>query len=161
MGCAPPISAYVPGRTARHPEDAFAAIRDTVTAGMSIADIAASEAWRIGWTLFENGFFWEAHEVWEPVWMHLPPNSAERRFVQACIQLSNAALKERMERPQAALRLYDLTVELLGACQTEARIMGVDVADLTRRAKKAKRRLTTTAIYCTDEYHGFCSNGTI
>ena len=66
-------------------------------------------AWRenvpylYGMTLFEAGFYWEAHEVWEPVWMNCAPNSPERFLLQALIQYANAALKRDMGRARAAL----------------------------------------------------------
>lgn len=52
-------------------------------------------AFRFGIDLFNTGFFWEAHEVWEPVWMALPPNSAERTACRSLIQGANACLKLR------------------------------------------------------------------
>ncbi|TMV06961.1 DUF309 domain-containing protein [Ruegeria sediminis] len=142
-----PANAYVPGRTARHPEDTFAALCGTVAQGMNIRDIAASDAWRAGWVLLDRGYFWEAHEVWEPVWLHLPPNSAERQFVQACIQFANACLKERMQRPAAALRLCGLARERLAAAGSGSgsRIMGIDTAELHSRLTALRERLRNTA----------------
>ncbi|MCE8532650.1 DUF309 domain-containing protein [Ruegeria pomeroyi] len=61
--------------------------------------------------MFDLGYFWEAHEVWEPVWMVLPQNSGARYRVQAAIQLTNAALKLRMGRRDAARRLCALARE--------------------------------------------------
>lgn len=55
--------------------------------------------------LFEEGFFWETHELLEPVWMACPPNSPQKLLVQAVIQQANARLKELMGRQKAALRL--------------------------------------------------------
>ena len=76
---------------------------------MSVAELAQCQAWLAGWELLDAGCFWEAHEVWEAVWMALPPNSAERRFVQTAIQLANGLLKQKMGRPKAALRLGELS----------------------------------------------------
>ena len=70
-------------------------------------------AWRgnvpylYGMALFEAGFYWEAHEVWEPVWMNCAPNSPERHLLQALIQYANAALKRDMARARATRRLID------------------------------------------------------
>jgi len=100
-----PPFAYVPGRTPRHAEGRWDDVRATAWVGMSADELAASPAFRAGLAFFENGYFWEAHEVWEAVWMACAPNSAEHRFVQALIQLANAELKLAMEKPRAALRL--------------------------------------------------------
>jgi len=119
-----PPHAYVPGQTARHPEDAFEALRATARAGMSAEDLAQCRAWQAGRAFLEAGFFWEAHEVLEPVWMALPDGSTERRFVQAVIQAANAALKHRMNRPRAVARLQGITRELLAGLPSAQVVMG-------------------------------------
>lgn len=103
-----PPHAYVPGRTARHPDGAFADLTATAQPGMSIAALAACPAWRIGWDWLQAGYGWEAHELFEAVWTVLPPNSRERALVQAAIQVANAGLKARMGQPRAVARITDL-----------------------------------------------------
>lgn len=79
----------------------------------------------------ETGYFWEAHEVWEPVWMALPAGAAERALAQATIQLANASLKARMGRPRAVSRLCDIAQALLdGAGWQGCATMGVAPARL-------------------------------
>ncbi|WP_164661351.1 DUF309 domain-containing protein [Tropicibacter sp. Alg240-R139] len=108
---------------------------------MSVSDLAACEAWDAGWSFFETGFFWEAHEVWEAVWQVLPPNSAERRFVQAVIQLANALLKEKMNRPQAVRRLCDACrVGLSGVPNV---VMGIRVESVQNRLSDVESRIST------------------
>jgi len=80
-----PTHAHIPGRTPRHPEGAFDAIRDSVRAGTDIQSLAASQAFRIGLDWLDTGYCWEAHEVLEPVWMACPDGGAERALVQALI----------------------------------------------------------------------------
>ncbi len=62
-------------------------------------------AFRYGLTLHDNGFFWEAHEIWEAVWKAAPMNGPDRLAVRALIQIANAGLKRRMGRDRAAERL--------------------------------------------------------
>ncbi len=62
-------------------------------------------AFRFGVDLYNAGFYWEAHEVWEPVWMALPPNSRERIACQALIQAANGCLKLRFGGAKAFVRL--------------------------------------------------------
>lgn len=97
-----PPHAYQPGRTARHPEDLFDAIKAD-TSGPA----EATEAWTFGLLFLRDGYFWEAHEVLEPLWLAAAPNSAEREFLRGVIQLANAGLKRRMGREGAATRLLD------------------------------------------------------
>ncbi len=138
-----PPHAYVPGRTERHPEGYFDAVRDTVQPGMGPADLTRSAAFQTGLHYLEEGYYWEAHEVFEPVWMALPADSAERRVVQALIQLANAHLKQGMGRPKAALRLCAIVHELVAPC-AGARLMGIDVAELFRQVTLLERALHKT-----------------
>ncbi|MDX2482167.1 MAG: DUF309 domain-containing protein [Pseudodonghicola sp.] len=113
----------MPGQSARHPEGAFDEVTRTARPGMTPAALAASEAWRTGWRYLETGFYWEAHELFEPVWRALPPNSRARAFVQGAIQIANAALKQRMGRLSAVLRLCDMAqahLDTAGAIGAEA-----------------------------------------
>jgi len=102
-----PSHAYVPGQNKRHPEDAFESIRQTAIHGQDADQLAQSSAFKTGLRFLSAGYYWEAHEVLEPVWMVLPDDSVERRFVQGLIQLANGRLKMLMGRPKAASRLVD------------------------------------------------------
>ena len=119
-----PGHAYVPGQTPRHAEGAFDDLRRTVRAGMSLAEMEDCPAWVAGWQFMDAGYFWEAHEVLEPVWMALPEWSVERRFVQAAIQAANAGLKARMDRPAAVRRLAGIVEDLLREVPPDAVILG-------------------------------------
>lgn len=108
-----PDTAYVPGRTPRPPDGLYDPIRDTAVPGMTPEELAQSAAMQHGYAYIEAGFYWEAHEVLEPVWMALPQGSAERDLVQGLIQTANGLLKLRMERPRAARRLHAIAQALM------------------------------------------------
>lgn len=80
---------------------------------MTPETLAQSEAFLVGLRYLETGYFWEAHEVLEPVWMALPENGDHRCLVQALIQFANAQLKLEMGRPKAAKRLCGIVHGLL------------------------------------------------
>ncbi len=127
-----PELAYVPGRTPRHPEGTFDAVRDTARAGMTPQQLSECTAFRLGLRYLETGYYWEAHELFEPVWMVLPKASPERQFVQCLIQIANGYLKLKMDRPKAAARLVEITRGLApgGTWGTEdhlGAIMGVEM----------------------------------
>ena len=127
-----PGHAYVPGLAPRHPDDAFATVRASVLAGAGPEALRQSAAWQQGLAWLDAGYYWEAHELFEPVWSALPPNAPERRLVQALIQIANAGLKLRMGRPRAAARLIVLAQALIaesGAC-TRRPVMGLRPTDL-------------------------------
>lgn len=103
-----PPYAYVPGQTPRHPEGMF----DSFKAGLQDtprALLQETRAWETGLAFLRDGYFWEAHEVLEAVWMVCPPNSAERLMVQAVIQRANAGLKAKMGQAKAVSRLLAMS----------------------------------------------------
>lgn len=123
-----PTHAYIPGKTPRHPDGAFDVLRDTVHTGADVAELARCDAMLFGLKYLETGFYWEAHEVLEPVWMACPPNSAERSMAQALIQLANAKLKLEMVRPDAARRIAAIArTHLIEAARTGDVVLGVEV----------------------------------
>ncbi len=123
-----PTHAYIPGQTPRHLDGAFDVLRDTVHAGADVSELARCDAMLFGLRYLETGFYWEAHEVLEPVWMACPPNSAERSMAQALIQIANAKLKQAMARPDAARRIAVIArAHLIEASRTGSVVLGVDV----------------------------------
>ena len=134
-----PEHAYVPGQTPRHAEGRFAPICATARQHMSSAQLAQSEAFCKGLYFLRCGYFWEAHELFEPVWMALEEGSEERRLLQALIQLANAQLKLRMQRPKAASRLCIMVRGLLEKL-TGARVMGQDISQIMARLRAVEAR---------------------
>lgn len=126
-----PAHAHVPGRTPRHAPGTFDAVRATARPGMDAAALARSEAFLSGLRFIDTGYYWEAHEVLEPVWMALPDGSRERRFVRGLIQIANAHLKRSMGRPKATLRLCAMARSLLPAADAGP-VMGRDPGALHR-----------------------------
>lgn len=52
------------------------------------------KAYLLGVDLYNHGFWWEAHEQWEPKWLRAGRQTAERLFLQGLIQLAAAAIKQ-------------------------------------------------------------------
>lgn len=130
-----PSHAYIPGKNPRHDGDAFSAVRQTAAARLGIADLAASDAFQAGLLFIDKGYYWEAHEVLEAVWLALPPASSERQLVQALIQFANARLKLVMGRKSAAGRLAAIAARHLAeaALAGHPRLMGVELAGWEKR----------------------------
>ena len=103
-----PKAAHIPGQTPRPPEGFLDEVIAQAPALTLDAEAYRNPVWHYGLILIEHGFFWEAHEVLEPVWSNAAPNGRERFLVQAVIHIANGALKLRMNRPKAASRLADL-----------------------------------------------------
>ncbi|MEM8750547.1 MAG: DUF309 domain-containing protein [Pseudomonadota bacterium] len=129
---------YVPGKTARH-DEAFLDPVKALAAQVTTDDTALENiAWLFGLRLIDEGYFWEAHEILETVWMQARPNSREKHLVQGVIHLANAGLKEKMERPVAAERLRHLALACFNEAYLSARdenLMGLALSDLQQTAK--------------------------
>ena len=120
-----PRWAYVPGETADAEAD-----HDTLWQAKALVPSrfrgfvpARHPALRYGIALNDSGYFWESQEVLEAVWAAAPQGGRERMLLRACIQIANANLRLRMQKPRAAARLLrEALGELaaLGARQTSA-----------------------------------------
>ena len=121
-----PNHKYIPGINERHPEDLFESICKTANPGAPIEELANCDAFKHGLMYLDEGYFWEAHEVFEPVWMALAHETKERLFVQGLIQLANASLKAKMQRPKAVQRLCHMARELLLNTTQSNAIMSLD-----------------------------------
>lgn len=132
-----PPHAYVPGQTARHPEDWFDDVKATV--GTSPNRLGDTPAFQTGLAYLGAGYFWECHEVLEAVWLNTAYPSAEREMVQALIQLANARLKLQMRRPRAARRLCDMVQGHLAGCAGGAEVLGLQVRDVEAEVAVTRR----------------------
>lgn len=147
---------HVPGSGSEPDWPALDVVKTTVPAVTREEDWAENAAYVYGFALMRAACHWEAHEVWEPVWLAAPPNSRARGLLRALIQTANAQLKLRMGRPRAVQRLAEeARHELAGLGVTDGvACMGVDVAQLRAvlaelagvEAKAAGRNGTTTEI---------------
>ena len=114
-----PQQAYLPGKTGRPEEDAYDWIRDRTPERVDETTLDETVSWHYGLRLLREGFYWEAHEVLEPIWTACAPNSRERYMVQGIIQIANAALQAELEKPRAASRLVEIAVGLLSRTGTD------------------------------------------
>jgi Domain of unknown function (DUF309) len=127
-----PRWAYLPGETA----DA-AADHDTLWQAKALVPPrfrdyvpARHPALRYGIALNDAGYFWESQEVLEAVWAAAPQNGRERALLRACIQIGNANLRLRLQKPRAASRLLGEALQGLDALSArQAAIAGDGFAD--------------------------------
>ncbi|HMH97891.1 MAG TPA: DUF309 domain-containing protein, partial [Bradyrhizobium sp.] len=79
----------------------------------------------------DAGYFWESHQVLETVWAAVPQGGRERVLLRACIQIANANLKLRMNKPHAAVRLFGAALGELNALGARmATVAGGGFADV-------------------------------
>lgn len=137
-----PPQPHLPGVTPRPSEDHFDALKATLERCDTPGALAASACFRAGFEAFDRRYYWEAHELWEPVWMRLPEGSGDKALVQGLIQLANAALKRRMGRAKAAERILLLADAALAAGDSR---MGVSSARLRKMRNIAAQEVQYSA----------------
>src|SRR5580698_7178873 len=103
-----PRWAYVPGETDEADADyeALAQAKLLVPPRFRGYVPARHPAIRYALALNDAGYFWEAQEVLEAVWAAAPQGGRERILLRACIQVANANLKLRIQKPHATARLW-------------------------------------------------------
>lgn len=99
-----PPHPYVPGKSKRHPQHLFEFLKADVD-NLKVEELPDTCAWQYAEIFYQEGYFWEAHELLETVWLTCPPNSAEKIYVQGKIQSANAKLKQCMGQHKAAAKL--------------------------------------------------------
>jgi hypothetical protein len=101
-----PRWAHLPGETGEADHKTLAMALALVPARFEGFVPARHQALRYGLGLNDAGFFWESHEILEAVWAAAPQGGRERILLRACIQIANANLKLRMQKSNAAVRLF-------------------------------------------------------
>ena len=104
---------------------------------MNPADPAPSPLLAEGIRLFNEGRWFEAHEVLEDAWLAEP--TPLRRLYQGILQVGVGLHHARRGNRTGALSLLDRGMSLLAAF--EPRRLGVDVERLVRDAAAARRAL--------------------
>jgi hypothetical protein len=112
-----PQWAYVPGETAEAEADyeTLAQAKLLVPSRFRGYVPARHPALRYAIALNDHGYFWESQEILEAVWAAAPQGGRERILLRACIQIANANLRLRMQKPHAAARFFG---EALGQLDT-------------------------------------------
>jgi len=88
-----------------------------------LGDPAASEPFRYGLDLFNYGYYWEAHEAWEPLWLAARREPAAQplaMLVKALIKLAAAGVKLREGNAAGAQRHARRARELTEQAGAEA-----------------------------------------
>jgi hypothetical protein len=135
--------AYVPGETvdSRPDHETLGRAKALVPAQFFGFVPTRHPALRYGMALNDAGYFWEAQQVLEAVWAAAPQGGRERILLRACIQIANANLKLRMQKANAAARLWGEALTAISELMRRSPAVGdgfVDrfpVAELVGRLK--------------------------
>lgn len=95
------------------------------------------QAYLYGIDLYHAGFFFEAHEAWESLWLPLPKTDLQRTFLLGLIQNAAAQLKLAIGQPGPARLLSQRALHYVELVRRhESPYMGLDldrlIADMLR-----------------------------
>ena len=129
-----PAYAYLPGRDphpTRDPDGHSHGVEEVAVSPPPAAGFARCEPYLYGIDLFNHGYHWEAHEVWEGLW-HGSTDPVQREHLQALIQLAAAGVQHRLRHDSGRSRLARRASERLRTVEREAGpvYMGIQVSRL-------------------------------
>ena len=135
-----PAYAYRPGRDAhptRDPNGHSRGIPDDESPAEPPARWSASQRYLRGIDLYNHGYGWEAHEVWESMW-HRPAEATQAQWLQALIQLAAATVQESIGHADGRARLCHRALDHLRRVHEEGHrvYMGLEL-DQLRHALRA------------------------
>lgn len=96
---------HLPGLTRSADHELLESVLERANTVTESGNYSLSLAWMYGIRLFNEGYYWEAHEVLESVWLEAAHNSREKYLVQTVIQIANARLKLELGQATAASKL--------------------------------------------------------
>lgn len=139
-----PRYAYVPGRTphpTRDPDGHSYGVQLDLPEPPDPAEWRTCRDYLYGIDLFNYGYFWEAHEAWEGLWVACGRRGPTATYLQALINLAATGFKARWgsargmrANAETTVRLFKSLASQLGS--TKARYMGLDTRKLARYAEK-------------------------
>jgi predicted metal-dependent hydrolase len=101
-------------------------------------DWHSCEAYLYGIDLFNYGYWWEAHEALEDVWIAAGQKSTKCGvFLQGLIQLAGAQLKRFVNEPRGAQSLTRSGIEKLSC--VEGVYLGIEIKSLIHEAERCLR----------------------
>jgi hypothetical protein len=110
-----PAYAHIPGTTPhpiRDPAGHSYKVRLSEVVTADPADWRSCDLYREGVDLFNAGYYWEAHEAWEAVWVAAGRRGAGADFLKALIKLAAGGVKIREGTPAGARRHLRRALEL-------------------------------------------------
>jgi len=97
-------------------------------------DWRSCEPYLYGIDLFNHGYWWEAHESLETVWMAAGQETVLGQFIQGLIQLAAAQLKRFIGQERGAKMLTESGIAKLSVA--EGIFIGVEVASIIAEVER-------------------------
>ena len=107
-------------------------------------DLPECELFQVGRRLFNAGYYWEAHEAWEGVWIAAGRSGLVADFVKGLIKLAAAGVKLREDSAIGAQRHLARAEELFLLTATRLTEPSNDVTHLLSVVRNLKQSLPPT-----------------
>ncbi|WP_246462237.1 DUF309 domain-containing protein [Mesorhizobium sangaii] len=130
-----PSYAYLPGKHPHPVRDPLGHSYQSDPVTVAIDEALSSNEFRWGIDLFNHGYYWEAHEAWEPIWHAAKQSTQHRLLFKGLILLAAAGVKLREGKRVAAARHA-----------TRAATLFRQVMDLPNRGFEAALGMKTAAL---------------
>ena len=137
-----PSYAYVPGRGPHPVSDPRGHSYGSALSGIAAPDPenpSGSPQFLQAVDLFNYGYYWEAHEVWEALWIACGRSGSTADFLKGLIKLAAAGVKAREGRPpgvrrhaERARELFEATAQATGVTA----VLGLDLKQLIAAAEE-------------------------
>lgn len=137
-----PTYAYVPGRDPHPVSDPRGHSYGRGPVGIAAPDPkdpAGSPEFLYGVDLFNHGYYWEAHEAWEALWLACGRTGSTADFLKGLIKLAAAGVKAREGRASGVRRHAERAAELFGEAAIGlggGTVLGLEVKPLIEAAKE-------------------------
>jgi uncharacterized protein len=99
-----PRYAYLPGKHPHPVRDPLGHSYRSDPVTVAVGEALGSDVFRWGIDLFNHGYYWEAHEAWEPLWHAAKQRAQHRLFFKGLILLAASGVKIREGKRAAAVR---------------------------------------------------------
>jgi predicted Rossmann fold flavoprotein len=123
---------FIPGRSPhprRHPHGYAFSLPEPLPRDFSSDRWWQSEDYLYGIDLYNQGYWWESHEVFEALWHHVGRDTVSGQFFRALIQVAAANLKHSMGILGSAQRLWQCGLDRLAGIPTP--YQGLHVTEFT------------------------------
>ena len=128
-----PAYRHLPGKTphpTRDPEGHSYGLPELSLPDLNHENWRKSEDYLFGIDLFNEGYWWECHEVLEGLWHASGIGSDAAHVLQAIIQRAAAHLKVETRQPEGARRLFEHSLRHAQWCGD--RRLGLNLDNMTR-----------------------------
>ena len=118
-----------------------------------------NESYLYGVDLFNHGYWWEAHEAWENVWLTTAKHDLEGQYLQSLIQFSAALLKLYSGSKRGFDNLYREAEKRMRFCLAELSVqhrrifMGLHLEHWMEKMETFKNSLPGEEGQTTDALH--------